>query len=276
MPSSAGTDPNGISPRSLHDALPIWSLLRRRLGGRRTSVACPVRRTERWGRRLGRWGRRAERRVLRVWITGSRVLISALRCGEHPQQDRKSTRLNSSHVAISYAVFCWYRSQRDLSSFPTRRSSDLVTPPPAARWSADERRLPGAADRAMGAEARTMGAASRAPCAAGLDHRVAGPDQRAAVRRTSAARSEEHTSELQSRGHLVCRLLLVPIPTGSLLVPYTTLFRSGHSSAGGSVVGGRASLARCGGPSDGGGGSDDGGGEPSAVCCGFGSPGRGS
>src|SRR5437660_4024448 len=26
--------------------------------------------------------------------------------------------------------------------------------------------------------------------------------------RTSASRSEEHTSELQSRGHLVCRLLL--------------------------------------------------------------------
>src|SRR5690625_7758698 len=25
---------------------------------------------------------------------------------QHPQRDRKSTRLNSSHVAISYAVFC--------------------------------------------------------------------------------------------------------------------------------------------------------------------------
>src|SRR5439155_26223473 len=25
---------------------------------------------------------------------------------EHPDRDRKSTRLNSSHVAISYAVFC--------------------------------------------------------------------------------------------------------------------------------------------------------------------------
>src|SRR5690625_7314926 len=25
---------------------------------------------------------------------------------EQPEQDRKSTRLNSSHVAISYAVFC--------------------------------------------------------------------------------------------------------------------------------------------------------------------------
>src|SRR5690625_2887191 len=40
-------------------------------------------------------------------------------------------------------------------------------------------------------------------------------------------RSEEHTSELQSRGHLVCRLLLprpLPRPTH---VPYTTLFRSG-------------------------------------------------
>src|SRR5690625_1855473 len=38
-------------------------------------------------------------------------------------------------------------------------------------------------------------------------------------------RSEEHTSELQSRGHLVCRLLLSPL-TMSTLFPYTTLFRS--------------------------------------------------
>src|SRR5699024_7262753 len=38
--------------------------------------------------------------------------------------DRKSTRLNSSHVSISYAVFC-YRSITYLLSFPTRRSSDL-------------------------------------------------------------------------------------------------------------------------------------------------------
>src|SRR5436853_538161 len=38
-------------------------------------------------------------------------------------------------------------------------------------------------------------------------------------------RSEEHTSELQSLRHLVCRLLLPP-PPGSTLFPYTTLFRS--------------------------------------------------
>src|SRR5690625_3431389 len=57
-------------------------------------------------------------------------------------EDRKSTRLNSSHVAISYAVFCVKKKMycyfihtvgvfhpsvpaRYLHSFPTRRSSDL-------------------------------------------------------------------------------------------------------------------------------------------------------
>src|SRR5438874_816011 len=39
--------------------------------------------------------------------------------------DRKSTRLNSSHVEISYAVFC-FAHHRPLPSFPTRRSSDLT------------------------------------------------------------------------------------------------------------------------------------------------------
>src|SRR5689334_3956967 len=45
------------------------------------------------------------------------------------------------------------------------------------------------------------------------------------------SRSEEHTSELQSQFHLVCRLLLeIARPPGSNLFPYTTLFRSvdGH------------------------------------------------
>src|SRR5690606_5186520 len=42
----------------------------------------------------------------------------------------------------------------------------------------------------------------------------------------SLLRSEEHTSELQSRENLVCRLLLVPRPPRPTLFPYTTLFRS--------------------------------------------------
>src|SRR5690348_12580640 len=42
------------------------------------------------------------------------------------------------------------------------------------------------------------------------------------------SRSEEHTSELQSPVHLVCRLLLETLsrPPRSTLFPYTTLFRS--------------------------------------------------
>src|SRR5437762_55446 len=39
--------------------------------------------------------------------------------------DRKSTRLNSSHRCISYAVFCSLHPRR-VHSFPTRRSSDLA------------------------------------------------------------------------------------------------------------------------------------------------------
>src|SRR5690625_4514476 len=32
--------------------------------------------------------------------------------GEHRDRDRKSTRLNSSHVAISYAVFCLKKKKK--------------------------------------------------------------------------------------------------------------------------------------------------------------------
>src|SRR3712207_9024216 len=35
-----------------------------------------------------------------LWLTQKRLL------SHDPQQDRKSTRLNSSHANISYAVFC--------------------------------------------------------------------------------------------------------------------------------------------------------------------------
>src|SRR5439155_5015007 len=62
--------------------------------------------------------------------------------------------------------------------------------------------------------------AGRSPCASGgSDERVdhhrhharaegAAPRDRIVSHRERSLRSEEHTSELQSRGHLVCRLLL--------------------------------------------------------------------
>src|SRR5256884_121478 len=78
--------------------------------------------------------------------------------------------------------------------------------------------------------------------------RQASPEAPASTRRDSP-RSEEHTSELQSRLHLVCRLLLekkkdtisvnliifffflmIRRPPRSTLFPYTTLFRS-HTAA---------------------------------------------
>src|SRR5207248_3583920 len=41
-------------------------------------------------------------------------------------RDRKSTRLNSSHRTISYAVFCLKKKKK--------KSHDLCTPPPAPRF----------------------------------------------------------------------------------------------------------------------------------------------
>src|SRR5947208_275302 len=51
------------------------------------------------------------------------------------------------------------------------------------------------------------------------------PDSRGSSEAARSDRSEEHTSELQSPDHLVCRLLLRAHLT-STLFPYTTLFRS--------------------------------------------------
>src|SRR3712207_7455909 len=62
----------------------------------------------------------------------------------HEKQDRKSTRLNSSHANISYAVFCLKKKQTLLHAHaqqrhrrPTRRPdllpdkiADASTPPP--------------------------------------------------------------------------------------------------------------------------------------------------
>src|SRR5690625_6784033 len=43
-----------------------------------------------------------------IWLLGLSMggFGAVLYCNEHPQIDRKSTRLNSSNVAIAYDVFC--------------------------------------------------------------------------------------------------------------------------------------------------------------------------
>src|SRR5256885_8038599 len=48
-----------------------------------------------------------------------------------PSGDRKSTRLNSSHLVISYAVFCLKKKKTRLAgSYPCTCTSDSSSPPP--------------------------------------------------------------------------------------------------------------------------------------------------
>src|SRR5207253_9168100 len=103
----------------------------------------------------------------------------------------------------TFFSYC-YAHHRDLHSFPTRRSSDLpdlarpitvwTSPGRAPRWSA-------------GVSASWYHHTTHSPCPKGRSRRsqIYGSPP---VLARSRERSEEHTSELQSRGHLVCRLLL--------------------------------------------------------------------
>src|SRR5690606_42101710 len=86
----------------------------------------------------------------------------------HIRQDGMLSRIEVTFSAQLLFALQRYNGHRDLHSFPTRRSSDL----PDARGDGD-----------------AHGQGTRHPDAA-------------------AHRSEEHTSELQSRENLVCRLLL--------------------------------------------------------------------
>src|SRR5438132_9875687 len=81
--------PSTLTLLSLHDALPIWlrDAGRHRLGRRRDL-----------SQRAGATGIRPLRR--------GGIRDDQLRQADHPELDRKSTRLNSSHTVISYAVFC--------------------------------------------------------------------------------------------------------------------------------------------------------------------------
>src|SRR5207253_4145943 len=99
-----------------------------------------------------------------------------------------------------YAFLHRSASHRDLPSFPTRRSSDLDFR--RRRWAGSSLGRPFFILR------------ERPPLPLPCDTAPASPNpqpQSAAPAPAAywmPARSEEHTSELQSRGHLVCRLLL--------------------------------------------------------------------
>src|SRR3712207_3808103 len=134
--------------------------------------------------------------------------------------DRKSTRLNSSHANISYAVFCLKKKIK--SNEPTSQTSQVMTEffflmirrPPRSTlfpYTTLFRSLVGRGHPGDGGVGRPPGAEPDELHAAQRGHRrplrrAAGRPDRALPRRLG--RSEEHTSELQSRQYLVCRLLL--------------------------------------------------------------------
>src|SRR5437879_9019108 len=50
---------------------------------------------------------------------------SRLSCGREARRDRKSTRLNSSHRCISYAVFC-LKKKKKIKTYEKYRKRDLL------------------------------------------------------------------------------------------------------------------------------------------------------
>src|SRR5947209_6983040 len=226
MPSSACPPTSAIYTLSLHDALPIsrpccesWSRMAAPAGWpwRMEPNTTPTASSPAW----------THTSLSSVsWTPKTCPLISSSQCGILITRDRKSTRLNSSHANISYAVFCLPADLRDLHSFPTRRSSDLAS---VLRILVKDGRARGVAladGTEYHADRIVSGVDAHLTFLRLMDSKDLPADFVESVRHLDYSRSEEHTSELQSRQYLVCRLLLARRPPRSTLFPYTTLFRS--------------------------------------------------
>src|SRR3712207_7127632 len=86
-----------IYPLSLHDALPISSFAGQQ------PLFFPA------------WDHLPDETTLIDEVAGQRLrMLRALESGQ-PPRDRKSTRLNSSHANISYAVFCLKKKKYDVA-----------------------------------------------------------------------------------------------------------------------------------------------------------------
>src|SRR5437764_9741163 len=94
------TAPTEFYPLSLHDALPIWLLASHRPWSEYRASEGGV----------GYRGEDHTTHLLRMpripQLARARSTSHLLRNIRERRQDRKSTRLNSSHRCISYAVFC--------------------------------------------------------------------------------------------------------------------------------------------------------------------------
>src|SRR5690606_41708983 len=96
------TPPSTTSPLSLHDALPIFGLDADAV--RAEHVAAEQRPDDADEERQP--GEVADERVRLVRLAVEELPALGNLVVDLEDRDRKSTRLNSSHVKISYAVFC--------------------------------------------------------------------------------------------------------------------------------------------------------------------------
>src|SRR5579859_4289439 len=135
--------------------------------------------------------------------------------------DRKSTRLNSSHSQISYAVFCLQKKTQTCKEVPTGQEGQVAMKSPTLALgylndsvSTFRTRLNGYYlsfffnDTAT-TEIYTLSLHDALPISSNTGPATgATQDREPARRKQVGSRSEEHTSELQSQSNLVCRLLL--------------------------------------------------------------------
>src|SRR5690606_41012455 len=104
--------------------------------------------------------------------------------------------LSTSYLLIPHPARAFF--------FPTRRSSDLAT----TRWQPDALHSSPQAVPGFRPRGTPLGPRRPAPRRPGDTAPGAAHQRLLGVRRRRIGRSEEHTSELQSRENLVCRLLL--------------------------------------------------------------------
>src|SRR5205814_8697820 len=103
---SCGPPLRPIHTPSLHDALPIC-IVCVQCGGQPLAYDGPVAKSR--ARRLALWAAFVALLVVPFVLIGERHRRASKRLrlpGRTSDGDRKSTRLNSSHLGISYAVFC--------------------------------------------------------------------------------------------------------------------------------------------------------------------------
>src|SRR5207302_9183317 len=105
-PSLTAVTTHDISTLSLHDALPIyndvWAVGQDFVAGARVILH--------WDGQI--WSRVDSPPN----VIGLNAVTALSPTNIWPSQDRKSTRLNSSHVKISYAVFCLKKQMRNSNS----------------------------------------------------------------------------------------------------------------------------------------------------------------